>query len=125
MASALLVVLFVFYVIPTGINNCYPHQLRIPVVQAEQAFYGKPPTTLLSIAADGSCFIGTALIPRRDLTAHLRSARESEPSLPLEIAGDGRLSSGAVVDVLRAARDAGYTEAYVFGRPHSLLDIAR
>jgi len=122
-ASTLLAVLFAMFLAPFGAIVCGPLAVISPDVGTGKPVFEKPTTTLLSIKADGSCFVDSYLVPRHELTAHLRAAREAAPSRALEINADRRLRSDDVTRVLAAARDAGYTEAYVFGHTHSLLEV--
>jgi len=79
---------------------------------------------MLTMHRNGVCAVDERIVRCSDLTAQLRIARERHPTLQLELNGDRRLPSSSIFQALAAARDAGYTEAIVFGRGHSLLEIA-
>ena len=122
LTSAALTLLFALYMPSGAIID--PFIGHAPDVTQGKPFFGKPRTTVVSIHRDGMHRVGTTAVPLAALPDQLRKAHAAEPTLPLEIEADRRLPTAAVFRVLAAAQQAGYTEAYVFGHEHSLLEIA-
>lgn len=123
-SSVILVILFSLYVIPFGTIVCGGISLSPADIQAGSSFFEKPGTIPVSIKADGTFFIGPSIVPAGQLVSVLRDVRRTLPNLALEIRGDRRASSTDVFRALAAARDAGYSEAYVFGNEHSILELS-
>jgi hypothetical protein len=123
LASVALTVMWALYLPLINIGCTFPARYTPDVLQGE-AFFEKPPTVRLAINRDGTYSIGSAMVRVTQLGEELRRARAGEPALPLEIDADGRLPTSKIVRALAAAQHAGYTEAYVFGHQHSLIEVA-
>ena len=109
-ASVLLVVLFGVYVMPSLVISCLMGvPVNLPVAAAT-----------LTIDSDGVFHDDSTVIAPGDIAAHLRAKREAEPWRPLEIQADDQVAEATIRDVLHAARQAGYTEAFVSNRRYAL-----
>jgi hypothetical protein len=109
-ASVLLVVLFGVYVMPSLVISCLLGvPVNLPVADAT-----------LRMDRDGVFYDGSTVIAAGELSAHLRAKREAEPWRPLEIQAEDGVAEDTMSDFLRAARKAGYAEAFVSGRRYAL-----
>jgi len=121
----LLAVLCALYVIPYGVIGCTlggPH-LQTPDIHSGAAFFEKPDTVVISIQANGVHSIGSVRVPLDQLQSMLGEIHLRTPDRPLEIQADQRVPTTTVLHALAIARDAGFSECYVFGHEHSLLEI--
>lgn len=118
-ASALLAVLFAMYM-PYTAMACGPFVRSKPDVREGQLFFDKPEMITIRISHDGQYGAGDRVVPPRDLPARIRELRAARPDLPLEIEADRRVPASSVFLAFAAARDAGYTEAWIFGYRRAL-----
>ena len=123
LASAALTVLCALY-LPFTTMGCSPFARNTPDVRQGEAFFEKPPTMRLAINRDRTYMVGSSVVRASQLDEELRRARAGNPGLTLEIEADGGLPTSAIVRALAVAQTAGYTEAYVFGHQHSLIELA-
>lgn len=123
LASVLLTVIFTVY-IPLGAIVCGPFTGLRPDVLTGAAYFERPRTTVLSIQRDGVYVVGGRAVPDEQLVTQLQDARARAPDVPLELQADRKLPTDRVLHALAAARSAGYSEVYLFGHEHSLLDVS-
>lgn len=125
-ASVVLAVLCGLYVLPLSVIVCFPGgpYPDTPDIRTGTAFFEKPAMVQVSIARDGAMYVaGQRVRTVVDVTPVLRELRKAHPDVSIEIRADRRIATSDVFRVLQAMRDAGFTEAYVFGHAHSMIDL--
>ena len=93
-------------------------------MRSGEPYFEKGDVLLVSIDTNGAVLVGPTVVPAYELATFLARSRAEAPALPLEIRADRRVPTGSVLNVLRAAREAGYSRVYVFGQAQSLLEAA-
>jgi biopolymer transport protein ExbD len=124
MASVLLVVLFAFYLAPFGVIVCGGIPVNPPEIRAGEAHFDRPVAIIVTVKRDRAVYVGPNVVPADGLRAELERVRATFPGCPLELRADRKITMAQLTPVLRAMRDAGYSQFSVFGRPSSVLELA-
>jgi len=64
----------------------------------------------ITVKADGTVYLDHLVVRREEVAAALQRLHPSAAGPPIAVRGDKRVAYGAVVEVLAALRDAGWTE---------------
>jgi biopolymer transport protein ExbD len=123
-AGVVLVILFALYGVPYGAIVCGGAPVDVPDVSVGSAYFATPDTLPVWIKRDGTVFVGFDVVPQARLYDVFLSARRLAPRRTLELRVDRHAKFGGVAEVLKTARQAGYDRAYVFGLPHSILQLS-
>jgi biopolymer transport protein ExbD len=123
LAAVVVTLLFALYLPYTAIVCVFRGLPATPEIRAGEVYWEKPDTLVVSVQRDGSVFLGPNVVRLRVLTSELSRAHMLWPDRPLELRVDGRVTLGELEPVLSAAREAGYSAFYVFGRDRSILQL--
>ncbi len=110
-----LVLLIIFMVVTPML------QKGVPVVLPKTDNPQKTPDTekqlQISVKADGIIYLGSLVIRQDMMKSELKNIFERTPDREIAVKGDQRVSYGAVVEVLKACRDAGFENVGLIAEP--------
>lgn len=107
-----LFILLIFFIATTTfrIASQQPTAVKLSLPEAKSAEavgQQKSNQVLLTVAADGSIYLGKEPIPANQLEPALTAAKKANPDISLELSADKSVSYGIIVGVIDAARVAG------------------
>ena len=107
-----LFILLIFFIATTTfrIASQQPTAVKLSLPEAKSAeAVGKQKSNqvLLTVAADGSIYLGKEPILANQLEPALTAAKKANPDISLELSADKSVSYGIIVGVIDAARVAG------------------
>jgi len=106
--------LLIFFMLTSNLVNQAGFRVTLPRTTATLPSSASP--VVMTVEADGDLFLGDVPVPPARLGDRLRRARPG-PGAELVIRADREVSHGRVVEVMTAAREAGWESLAVMARP--------
>jgi len=117
LVDVVLVLLIIFMVVTPLIQKGVP--VNLPVTKDPERTPESDKQLLISVKADGTVYVGPLVIRKDEMEPELKKIFDETPEREVAVKGDREGKYGDVLRVLRAARDAGFSNVGLISQPES------
>ena len=110
-----LVLLIIFMVVTPMMQKGVP--INLPVTEEPEKTPDTDKQLQISVKADGSVYLGSAVMRKEQVQAELESIHSKTPDREIAVKGDRTVKYGAVMDVLKACREVGFNNVGLIAQP--------
>ena len=110
-----LVLLIIFMVVTPMMQKGVP--INLPVTEEPEKTPDTDKQLQISVKADGSVYLGSAVMRKEQVQAELESIHSKTPDREVAVKGDRTVKYGAVMDVLKACREVGFNNVGLIAQP--------
>ncbi|MEO8217115.1 MAG: biopolymer transporter ExbD [Acidobacteriota bacterium] len=110
-----LVLLIIFMVVTPLLQKGVP--VNLPVSQDPEKTPDTEKQLQISVKADGSVYLGPMVVRKEQLESSMKDVFQKDPAREIAVKGDRLVPYGDVMDVLKAARDAGFENVGLIAQP--------
>jgi biopolymer transport protein ExbD len=110
-----LVLLIIFMVVTPMLQKGVP--VLLPKTQSPDKTPDTEKQLQISVKDDGSVYLGPLVVRKDQVKSELTAIYERTPDREIAVKGDKRTNYGAVLDVMKACRDAGFQNIGLIAEP--------
>lgn len=110
-----LVLLIIFMVVTPMLQKGVP--VNLPVTEDPEKTPDTDKQLQISVKADGTVYLGSLPVLKQQMQSELEKIHERTPDREIAVKGDKLVKYGAVLDALKACREAGFNNVGLIAQP--------
>ena len=110
-----LVLLIIFMVVTPLLGEGVP--VNLPVTENPEKVEEPENQVKIAVRSDGSVYVGTTVVRQDQVESEMQKVFDDDAGASIAVKGDRAVKYGAVLQVLKASRDAGFQNVGLVAQP--------
>lgn len=110
-----LVLLIIFMVVTPLLGEGVP--VNLPVTENPEKVDEPENQLKIAVRSDGSVYVGNTVVRQDQIESEMQRVFDDDPGTSIAVKGDRAVKYGAVLEVLKASRDAGFQNVGLVAQP--------